>query len=191
MKKIISIILFLAMNLSLAFAGTVNLNTATQSELEALPGIGAKVAKDIVAARPFASVDDLKKVKGIGDGKKFEKLKELVTTSGDVKAETTKTVTTTTTAATAATNTGMNTATTAVEKKVTVAKSANTKLAPGQKINLNTATKEDIEKLPGIGEKKAEAIISSRPFANPEDIMKVKGIKQGIYNKIKDSITVQ
>jgi len=45
--------------------------------------------------------------------------------------------------------------------------------------------------LPGIGPVKAQAIIDGRPYANPEDIMKVKGIKQGEYNKIKDTITVR
>jgi competence protein ComEA len=35
------------------------------------------------------------------------------------------------------------------------------------------------------------SIIDGRPYAKPEDIMKVKGIKQGEYNKIKDIITVR
>ncbi len=38
---------------------------------------------------------------------------------------------------------------------------------------------------------KAKAIIEGRPYKTPEDIMKVKGIKEGIYNKIKDHITVE
>ena len=52
----------------------VDINSATEKELITLPGIGAKTAKEIVSARPFKSVDDLKNVKGIGD-KTFEKLK--------------------------------------------------------------------------------------------------------------------
>jgi competence protein ComEA len=65
------------------------------------------------------------------------------------------------------------------------------KLAPGEKVNINSATKEKLEALPGIGPAKADAIIASRPYAKPEDIMKVKGIKKGTYDKIKDLITVQ
>ena len=52
----------------------VDINSATEKELITLPGVGAKTAKEIVAARPFKTIDDLKNVKGIGD-KTFEKLK--------------------------------------------------------------------------------------------------------------------
>ena len=52
----------------------VDINNATEKDLITLPGVGAKTAKEIVAARPFKTVDDLKNVKGIGD-KTFEKLK--------------------------------------------------------------------------------------------------------------------
>lgn len=59
----------------------VNLNTATQAELEALPGIGPGLAKRIIAARaqkPFASLADLDRVSGVGP-KLLEKLRDRVT----------------------------------------------------------------------------------------------------------------
>jgi competence protein ComEA len=63
-------------------AGTlVNLNTATQAELEALPGIGPVTATKIIAARgdkPFASVDELRD-RGLVGEKTFGQLKALVT----------------------------------------------------------------------------------------------------------------
>lgn len=49
-----------------AFAA-VDLNTADQKSLEKLPGIGPAKAKAIIAARPFKTKEDLKKVDGIGD----------------------------------------------------------------------------------------------------------------------------
>ncbi|MGC1402904.1 MAG: helix-hairpin-helix domain-containing protein, partial [Thermodesulfobacteriota bacterium] len=70
------------------------------------------------------------------------------------------------------------------------AKSA-AKLAPGQKININSATKEELDALPEIGPVKAQAIIAGRPYNKIEDIMKVKGIKEGTFNKIKDYLTVK
>ena len=62
------------------------------------------------------------------------------------------------------------------------------------KINLNTATAEELTALNGIGEAKAAAIIAYREengaFSSIEEIMEVDGIAEGIYEKIKDSITV-
>lgn len=63
------------------------------------------------------------------------------------------------------------------------------------RININTATKQELCTIPGVGETRAAAIISYREshggFAKPEDIMKVNGIKEGMYEKIKDSISVE
>ncbi|MEY4489669.1 MAG: ComE operon protein 1 [Verrucomicrobiota bacterium] len=44
----------------------IDLNTATSAQLDTLPGIGPALAKRIIAARPFASVDDLERVSGLG-----------------------------------------------------------------------------------------------------------------------------
>ena len=64
----------------------------------------------------------------------------------------------------------------------------------GGKVNLNTAGLEELMTLTGIGQTRAEAIITYREeegaFQAPEDIMKVDGIKEGIYEKLKDEITV-
>ena len=62
------------------------------------------------------------------------------------------------------------------------------------RININTASKEMLMELPGIGESKAESILSFREengnFGSVEDIMNVPGIKEALYNKIKDYIRV-
>jgi competence protein ComEA len=64
------------------------------------------------------------------------------------------------------------------------------KMDPGQKVNINTASKEDLDKLFDIGPVKAQAIIDGRPYQKIEDVKKVKGIKGGIFSRIKDNITV-
>lgn len=62
------------------------------------------------------------------------------------------------------------------------------------KVNLNTATLEQLMTLPGIGEAKANSIIAWREenggFSQIEDLMKIDGIKEGVFSKVKDSIKV-
>ena len=148
----------------------VNLNTADAAALEELPGIGPAHAKAIIAARPFKSVDELEKVRGVGKSR-GDALKDLVTITEQAAAKTATT-------------------------KGTAAKSAATtkdmpKPKPGEKININTASKDELDVLPGIGPVRAQAIIDGRPFKTIEDVMKVKGIKEGEFGKIKDMITVK
>jgi len=49
--------------------GKIDINTATEKELTTVPGIGYVMAARIIAARPFRSADDLKRVSGIGNKK--------------------------------------------------------------------------------------------------------------------------
>lgn len=62
------------------------------------------------------------------------------------------------------------------------------------KVNLNTADETDLMALPGIGASKAKSILSYRQergkFGSIEEIMNITGIKEGVFSKIKDYITV-
>lgn len=53
----------------------LDVNSATREQLEKIPGIGPALSERIVAARPFRNADDLKKVKGVGEGKRYEQLR--------------------------------------------------------------------------------------------------------------------
>ena len=61
-------------------------------------------------------------------------------------------------------------------------------------VDINTATPQQLEALKGIGPEKAKAIVDYRqkngPFKTTEDLMKVPGIKQGTYSKIKTEVSV-
>lgn len=62
--------------------GKININTADSSELQKIPGVGAKTAEKIINYRSqnsFSSIDDIKNVDGIGD-KKFESMKDYIST---------------------------------------------------------------------------------------------------------------
>ena len=62
------------------------------------------------------------------------------------------------------------------------------------KVNLNTASKEELMTLAGIGETRAESILAYRrehgKFQSIEEIQQVEGIKSGIYSRIKDKIMI-
>jgi len=63
------------------------------------------------------------------------------------------------------------------------------------KVNINTASVEELTQLQGIGAKYAAQIVEYReqkgPFASPEDLMKVPGIGQKTFEKNKDVIVVE
>ena len=62
------------------------------------------------------------------------------------------------------------------------------------RVDINTAGEEELKQIPGIGDAKASAIVSYRNnhgrFEKIEDLMQISGIKEGIFNRIKDHIRV-
>lgn len=68
-------------------------------------------------------------------------------------------------------------------------------LLPEEKLNLNTATAEELQKLPGIGAVLSQAIVEYReehgPFQSVEELLLVPGIGQGRLENIRDLVTVE
>jgi competence protein ComEA len=174
----------------------ININTATLDELQELPGIGPARASEIVKARPFRTLDELKAVKGIS-AKVYDDLAPRLTVAEPAaRKSVAKDATTRKPAAKEAMAKNPATkkaAATEASKEDDAAHLARKKsaLPPGKRININSASAEDLQLLPGVGPVRAAAIIAHRPFNSIEDIMKVEGIKEGIFGHLKDHISVK
>ena len=58
----------------------------------------------------------------------------------------------------------------------------------GGLVDINSASAEELDKLPGVGPARAKAIISHRPYSGKDDLAQRKVIPQNVYNQIKDKI---
>jgi len=183
----------------------IDINTASKTELATLPGIGPATAAAIIAARPFTRLEQLKDVPGVGEAKfaslrnhvKMSRANASTQTQTGNKAEGIASPGYPVGSETGASPNGPHPKTSDDRKAaphsssdVKDQKDRNFNKSVGGRIDINHATKAELESLPGIGPVKAQAIIEGRPYKNPEDLMNVKGIKQGTFNKIKDQITV-
>ena len=66
-------------------------------------------------------------------------------------------------------------------------------LAPGERVDLNRATVAELMRLPGLGVKKAQAIVALRqrqPFRRTEDVLAVKGLGPAWFAKVKANLVV-
>jgi DNA uptake protein ComE-like DNA-binding protein len=58
----------------------------------------------------------------------------------------------------------------------------------GQLVDINSASAEELDKLPGVGPARAKAIIANRPYGGKDDLNNRKIIPPNVYNQIKDKI---
>jgi competence ComEA-like helix-hairpin-helix protein len=186
----------------------VDINTADLATLESLPGVGTQTARAIVAARPFSSVDDLERVSGIGPAKLAD-LRDHVTASqrkGTAKKDDKRSTASTRSEKRESTIPPATPYEPATTPRSSRSSSSDRSLDPidrdrgsstfpgapaASRVNLNTATLQELEALPEIGPVKAQAIIDARPFNSIEDVMRVKGIKEATFDAIRDRITVR
>lgn len=143
----------------------VDLNNASEEEIDSLPGIGKKRAAAIVDARKsrngFKSIEDLAAIKGIGN-EIIDSMRDMVVIS-EYRGEPSDT-----------------------DKKDD---------GSVKKININTASAEELQELEGVGATRAEKIIEKREeldgFRSAEDIMQVSGIGEESFERMKAQICVE
>jgi len=68
------------------------------------------------------------------------------------------------------------------------AKTSKSTMAASEKLDINTATKDQLQALPGIGDTYSQKIIDNRPYHTKRDLVTKKVIPQATYDKIKDQI---
>lgn len=175
---------------STATGGRVNVNTADLATLETLPGVGPTVAQRIIDGRPYSNITDLEAVKGLGKTK-ADALEDQVTFgSTSTKSKSSKSTSKQTTTGNGRAEPADNSTPLPATGRSSTGQSNS-----GETVNINTASAEQLDTLYGIGPTKAQAIIDYRNehgrFQSIEDIMKVNGIKEGEFDKIKDNITVR
>ncbi len=155
---------------------SVDLNRVDRTELLQIPGIGPNMADAILTYRhergTFTSVDDLEAVHGIG-GKTLDKLRKWVHVP-DAEPQVER-----------------------LQRRPVVAPvivGAKKITANDAAINVNLATLEELQRLPGIGVKIAERIVDARkakPFEAIEDLRKVSGIGAKTLDKLKPYICLK
>lgn len=174
-----------------ASAALLDLNKADRTELEQVPGLGPSLAREIADDRQkrgaFKTVEELRRVKGVGPAT-FDKVRAFLRVdAGNFPPDAVP----------------GNADPLVLERRPTPlvaapyprAAGAGRKLQPGDKpINVNTATVDQLQQLPGIGPVTAQSIVAARaekPFRALADLDRVKGIGPKTLDKIRPFVILE
>lgn len=171
----------------------IDINTASFEELKTLPRIGTVSANKIIEYRKiygrFNSIEEITRVKGIGK-KTFEKIREAITVGSSSYCTAKKSFSELEKPESLPER--MKSIMINEEGSMTIHGSKT--FQEQLKININTASIEELDRLHGIGPAIANRIIEYRKFhggfQSIEEITRVKGIGVKTYEKIKGSITI-
>ena len=150
--------------------GLIDINRADLQELQRISGVGPAIAQRIIDYRntpgSFTSIEDLQKVKGIGD-KKMQQIRPQVTIQGGTSYTTGKTY-----------------------SQKSQASSGNTNL-----IDINHASQTELQRISGVGPATAKRIIEYRnshgAFSRVEDLLNVRGIGAAKLNQIRSQVVIR
>jgi DNA uptake protein ComE-like DNA-binding protein len=144
----------------------VDLNSASEKDLETLPGVGAATAKKIIAGRPYSSASDLSKA-GVSAAT-IKKITPLATFGSGAPAAVP--------------------AKSAASKPAASAKPTASSEPTGP-VDLNRASEKELETLPEVGTATAKKIISGRPYSSTSDLSRA-GVSAATIRKITPLVTV-
>jgi competence protein ComEA len=159
----------------------IDINDADTVDLRLVPGIGEKMAARIIEHRekngPFRSLDELRRVPGIGPAvlariRPYLRI-ELYSDEPALPPRVVRGA--------------------APERSTEAAPASKKKTPPVQKIDLNRATREQLQTLPGIGPALSARIIEARrakPFTSVDELRRVKGIGAKTLARLRPHITV-
>ncbi|MFO0881112.1 MAG: helix-hairpin-helix domain-containing protein [Gemmataceae bacterium] len=144
----------------------LDLNAAEEIDLQMLPGIGPTLARRIVENRPYQSLEDLQRVAGIGPETQARLRPHLQVREPPAPMPPREPPP-------------------RLKEGAPVFNASVRKKPPEAIVQLNRATLEELQRLPGVGPTLAARIIAARPFARVDDLRRVKGVGPKTLDKLR------